>query len=132
MANNYYGTSPAEGKELAYDLRQILAYQLGEIRKELLIARYEKNYPKWYGLIDSLYIEVENKLEDDEKKTYNDLLKDLNKSINESPQAYNNKDSDLILDANKIYGGLKTLNIWMNKVMNKYDMFGSKDFDEGL
>ena len=122
-----YETDPS--KILAFDLRQKLAEHLGEIRLGILRARYNREYFTWLNLIDSLFIEISQKLSSDEKKDYNKLLENANAVINNNQMAYNGNKK---INGSKIYSEIRTLNIWVNAKMEKYDMFGSKQELERL
>ena len=128
--HNYYGRGEEEKKELAYDLRQKLAELLGKLREEITIARLNRDYPRWINLLDSLYIELTKKLNEEEMDEYNKLLKKAVKIIKENPKAYR---GELKLnEGDVIYNALREIDIWINIKMEKYDMFGSKWEEEGL
>jgi len=126
---NYDYESDGDPKVLAYDLRQKLAEQLGAIREQIIESRLSRNYPRWFILLDSLFIEVSKKLSDDEMNDYNNRLIKVNEAIRKTPQAYANVNSQL---GEEIYLRLRDLDIWLNRKMEEYDMFGSKDEDIGL
>jgi len=115
-------------KELAYDLRQKLAEQLGELRAGILEARSLRDYPRWLSLMDSLFIEISQKLGDKEMGRYNEIMVEINETTKNNHAAFNNPK----LNGNDIYLSLRKMNIWLNKQMEKYDMFGSKPELEGL
>jgi len=118
----YKNYGQEETKELAYDLRQDLAKQLGSIRAEIIEARKKRNYSEWLNLLDSLFIEISQKLTKDEIKEYNFLLKKINEQIEKNPTAFN----DGGMNSEGIYITLRAMSIWINKKMERYDMFGSK------
>jgi len=126
--NNYYSDSSSEGekKELAYDLRQVLAQHLGKIREAIIESRIVRDYPRWFFLLDNLYIEVSKKLNDDEMKEYESLFIKANKIIQGNPKGYE-KGSQNGAD---VYSSLKRIDIWLNRKMEQNDMFGSKEMDE--
>ncbi len=117
-----------EINQLQYDLRQRYAEQLGEIRVAILAARKERRYSDWFELLDSLYIEVCQKLKDPEKKQYNELIIKANKVISENTMAYTNGGSR----NDKLYFILRKINLWLNKVMEEKKMFGAKETFDGL
>ena len=111
-----------EPKELAFDLRQKLAEQLGEIRREIIEVRLKKDYKTWLDLLDCLFIEVSKKLTDAEMKEYDDNLKKANEIIKKNRRAFIGETKD----GKEIYAILKKIDIWINRKMERYDMFGSK------
>jgi len=66
MVDNNFG----ETKELAYDLRQRFALQIGDIRQKIIESREDKDYPRWFNQLDALFIEISHKLDQEEKKYY--------------------------------------------------------------
>jgi len=117
-----------ESKDLAYDLRQVLAKQLGDLKERINEVRLEREYSKWLFLLDSLFIEVTKKLKPEEMEEFNLLMEEANNIINKNPEAYNGKgDAEGI-----VYLAIRKLDIWLNRKMEDYHMFGSKEDDEGL
>ncbi len=114
-------------KEIAYDLRQRYATQLGDLREKILIARNDRKYKDWFNLLDSLFIEISHKLDDKEKKQFNTMVTKLNTVIKTNRGAYNGKG-----ESSEIYTNLKSMNIWLMKMMEDKDIFGSKYIDDGL
>ena len=114
-------------KEIAYDLRQRYATQLGDLREKILIARNDRKYKDWFNLLDSLFIEISHKLDDNEKKKFNEMVTKLNTVIKVNRGAYNGKG-----ESSEIYTNLKSMNIWLMKMMEDKDIFGSKYIDDGL
>lgn len=115
--------NPDESKQLAFDLRQGLAKRLNEHQDAIAKARVEKNFELWLVLLDSLYMEVAKKLEEEEMATYETLLQNVNSSIEENPNAFSKPD----LNGKNIYSALKSLNVWLERKMEKYKMFGGVD-----
>lgn len=116
-----------ETNQLTYDLRQAYAQQLGEIRLGILLARKERDYKTWKELLDSLYIEVSTKLNDEDAKEYNAMIIIMNKIINSNYKLYiENKPLP------ELYMVLRKINIWLNKKMDQYKMFGAKETFDGL
>ena len=118
-----------EKEALAYDLRQKLAELLGKLREEVTIARLNRNYPRWLNLLDSLYIELTKKLSDDEMEEYDKLVEEAKKIINNNPKIYK---GEIKKDNDEVYGILKKIDIWINRKMEKYKMFGSAPPTEHL
>jgi len=116
-----------EANQLTYDLRQAYAQQLGEIRLGILLARKENDYKMWKELLDSLYIEVSTKLDDNDEKEYNKMIIEMNKLIEQNSKLYNDKKNIPTL-----YSSLRKINIWLNKKMDQYKMFGAKETFDGL
>ena len=116
-------------KELAYDLRQNFALITGEIKKSIVTARVEQNFPTWYSLLDCLFIEISKNLIPKELKEYEILNKKAIKIFSENQNIYLKK---TINGREIVYNILRELDMWLNKKMNEKNMFGSKDLDEGL
>ncbi len=123
--NSNYG----EGKELAYDLRQRYAMELADIRASIIIARNKLDYPNWYALIDSLFIEISPKLKDTEIEEVNKTMNKINKIISKNRKVYS---GSVRGSQGLIYSELKSLSMKINKYMEKYEMFGKRGFVEGI
>jgi len=118
----------SEEKEVAYDLRQRYALQLGDIRQKIIESRQERNFPEWFSQLDSLYIEISMKLKKEQKKEYKKISGELNVVIKNNKIAYTNKKAD----GREISSKLREINIWLNEMMEEYNLFGSKFQDDGL
>jgi len=129
MAYFYNFGRMEEKKELAYDLRQKLAELLGKLREEITIARLNRDYPRWVNLLDSLYIEITKKLSDAEMKEYENLKEEASEIIKQNPKIYK---GEIKKNSDEIYPALRKIDIWINRKMEEYDMFGSKWEEEGL
>ena len=116
-----------EPTQLTYDLRQAYAQQLGEIRLGILLARKENDYKTWKELLDSLYIEISTKLNNVDEQEYNKMIIKINKLIKNNLKLYNGKKY-----IPSLYSSLRQINIWLNKKMEKYKMFGAKETFDGL
>jgi len=125
----FYPNPPVEEKELLYDLRQAFVIITTEIKKEIVIARTNKEFPRWYNLLDSLFIEVSKNLSDKEIRAYEKLNLDVLKILNKHSASFMKKSSQ---NANEVYSALRTLDLWLNRKMNEKNMYGSKDMDDGL
>ena len=125
----FYPNPPVEEKELLYDLRQAFVIITTEIKKEIVIARTSKEFPRWYSLLDSLFIEVSKNLSDKEVKAYEKLNLEVLKILNKHSASFMKKSSQ---NANEVYSALRTLDLWLNRKMNEKNMYGSKDMDDGL
>ena len=119
MADKYN----SEVKEIAYDLRQKYALQIGEIRDRIIKARDERNYSEWYNQIDSLFIEVSMKLSKEEKDEWKEASGKMNALILKNKLVYEKNQGD----GRSLYSQLKIMNVWLNEMMEKYDLFGSLD-----
>ena len=124
-----YYTQPSEEKELLYDLRQAFVIITTEIKKEIVIARTNKEFPRWYSLLDSLFIEVSKNLSDKEVDAYEKLNLDVLKLLNKYSSSFMMKSNN---NSNEVYSALRTLDLWLNRKMNEKNMYGSKDMDDGL
>jgi len=116
-----------EPNQLTYDLRQEYAKQLGELRLGILLARKDRDYKMWAELLDSLYIEVSTKLIDEDEKEYIEKITKMNEIIEKNPKPYHNRK-----EVPGLYSVLREINIWLNKKMDKYKMFGAKETFDGL
>jgi len=116
-----------EASELTYDLRQEYAKQLGELRLGILLARKDRDYKMWAELLDSLYIEVSTKLKDIDEKEYVEMIEEMNKIIVINPKLYHGRK-----EVPMLYSALRKINIWLNKKMDEYKMFGAKETFDGL
>lgn len=125
----FYPNPPVEEKELLYDLRQAFVIITTEIKKEIVIARTNKEFPRWYNLLDSLFIEVSKNLSSKEIKQYEKLNIDVLKILNKHSASFMKKSSQ---NANEVYSALRALDLWLNRKMNEKNMYGSKDMDDGL
>lgn len=118
-------------KELAYDLRQAVAEIIGEVLKQITIARLQRQYEMWMNLIDNFHTEVSMKLSDKEQDEY---MTKWNETIeiclanNAVFQGFS-KDTE---GHSKVYGAIKELEMWIKKKADKHDIFGSKRNTEGL
>ena len=79
-----------DDKTLAFDLRQIYAQDLvGDICKKIKDARLISNYPLWFELInDNLFVEVNQKLSETERKKYKEQVEKVKKIIKDNEAAY--------------------------------------------
>lgn len=125
----FYPTPPQEEKELLYDLRQTFVILATEIKKEILIARTSKDFPRWYTLLDSLFIEVSKNLSKTELEEYEQLNLKVLEQLNKFSSSFMMKTSK---NSNEIYSALRILDLWLNRKMNDKNMYGSKDMDDGL
>lgn len=63
-----------EGTELAYDLRQIYAKLVGDHLNDIASARKADNYSVYFKSLKDLYIIVQHKFSDDDRKEYKVLM----------------------------------------------------------
>ena len=125
----FYPNPPQEEKELLYDLRQAFVIITTEIKKEIVVARTAKDFPRWYNLLDSLFIEISKNLGDKEVNEYEKLNLEVLDVLNKYSSSFMMKSSN---NANDIYSALRALDLWLNRKMNEKNMYGSKDMDDGL
>ena len=118
-----------EEKELLYDLRQAFVIITTEIKKEIVIARTNKDFSRWYDLLDSLFIEISKNLSEKEVKEYEKLNEASMEKLNEFGLSFLNKSQK---NSNEVYAILRNLDLWLNRKMNEKNMYGSKDADDGL
>lgn len=118
-------------KELLYDLRQYYARIVGEILIQIATARKEKRFMDYYDWLDSLYTEINQKLDVDERKEYLNVLKETQDVINKYEQVYLGK-LDKNDAKNEIYNALNELDMWLKDKMEAHGLYGRKFDDEGL
>ena len=118
--------------ELAYDLRQTYAEIVGVVLKRIVNARYSKNYVEWYHSLEDLFMEINQKLTPEEKKEYQNNIRETNKILNKWSKEYTHKGTEregLIA----IQKTLRELELWLRERMEDHKMFGAKDVeDDGL
>ena len=120
-----------DDKSLAYDLRQIYARIVGEHLVEVANHRKAKSYPGWFNALDNLFIEISQKLDEDEMKEYKELKTETIKLINENRQIYigNSHDPKRVAI---IVNALRDMDIWIKHMMEEHGMFGTRRYEEGL
>ena len=125
----YSKEQEGEEKELLYDLRQAFVIITTEIKKEIVIARTTKDFPRWYILLDSLFIEVSKNLSNKEVDEYEELNNEASKKLTTYGSSFLKKSN---LNSNEVYAIIRKLDLWINRKMNDKNMYGSKDADDGL
>jgi len=125
----YSKEQEGEEKELLYDLRQAFVIITTEIKKEIVLARTEKDFPRWYILLDSLFIEVSKNLSNKEVDEYEELNNEASKKLTTYGSSFLKKSN---LNSNEVYAIIRKLDLWINRKMNDKNMYGSKDADDGL
>lgn len=126
---DYYQQTQAEDKELLYDLRQAFVIITTEIKKQIVLSSVEKDYPRWYDLLDRLFIEISKNLSDKEVEKYEELNQEMLKILNQYSASFMKKTNR---NSNEVYRALRTLDLWINRKMNEKNMYGSRDADDGL
>lgn len=132
----YYGKfnqdSFDKSAELAYDLRQTYAEIIGVILKRIVEARYTNDYSLWYKALEDLFIEVNQKLTEQERKDYDERIMETNKILNQYTKVYQRKErsKEGLVAIQKTLRGLE---LWIKERMEDHKMFGAKDTeDDGL
>jgi len=125
----YYKEPEPEDKELLYDLRQAFVIITTEIKKEIVLARTEKDFPRWYTLIDSLFIEVSKNLSEKEVDEYEKMNNNAATELSKYSLSFLKKSNT---NSNEVYAIIRKLDLWINRKMNERNMYGSKDADDGL
>lgn len=118
-------------KAPAYDLRQIYAELIGNTIREIMKYRSNRDYKDWYEELDGLYIDVSCFIADKkENEYYFKLAKELNELIRKNPKAYTSRE----IESYEIHKRLRQINIFLMKMLKKYDLLGNKpdDYEEGL
>ena len=125
----YYKEPEPEDKELLYDLRQAFVIITTEIKKEIVLARTEKDFSRWYTLIDSLFIEVSKNLSEKEVDEYEKMNNNAATELSKYSLSFLKKSNT---NSNEVYAIIRKLDLWINRKMNERNMYGSKDADDGL
>jgi hypothetical protein len=126
MAWNYnYGAEDSE-KVTIWDLRQIYSEIVGSLLKEIYLARRKRSYTEMFDLYDDLHTQINQKLNDKERKEYRDKLKTLHDVINKYPEAYVGRSKNPQHNY-EIKLALKELEMYLYNLMEKHKMFGAKE-----
>jgi hypothetical protein len=122
-----------EDKTLIYDLRQIYAKDIiGNTLLQIKMARTSENYPLWYhSLKRDLLTEISQKLTDIEINQVKEKIEQVKKVLVKNSESYIGKHKDanaheLIEDC------LCELEMLMTGLMERHNMYGNKEDDEGL
>ena len=120
-----------DNKDMAYDLRQKYAEIVGSILEEIAFSRKEKRFFDWFNWLDDLHTEIHQKLNQKEREEYKEVLNDTINILNQHSSIYLGTSKDAKgMDAVK--KALKELNLWLRDRMETHNMFGAKDYEEGL
>ena len=128
---NDFNRDNFEGQEIPYDLRQKYAEIIGISLTKIFMAREERDYQKWFSLLNDLHTEIHQKLKPDEREEYNTKLNECVGELNKNSNAFKGLDKDAEKNY-KVYLALKKLELWLRDMMEKHNMFGSKRDVEGL
>lgn len=120
-----------DSKELAYDLRMKYAEIVGSILEEIAFARKEKRFEDWFNWLDDLHTEINQKLNKAERIEYKQILSKTINVLNKYSPIYLGKSKDPE-GMDIVHNALKELNLWLRDRMEKHNMFGAKDYEEGL
>lgn len=126
-----YDPSLNPKKELAYDLRQIVAEIVGELLMNITAARLERRYPDWMNLLDNFHTEISMKLNKAEEKEYISKWNETMQHVQTFRAVFEGYSQDH-LGHSEVYGKIKLLEMWLRKKADKHDIFGSKRSSEGL
>lgn len=116
--------------EMAYDLRQIYALEVGRHMQEITDARKSNNFYLWYKNLEDLKTEIAHKFKEEDEVEYTKLKHNIKSLANKYLQAwsgspYKQKESEEIDQA------LRKLEEFLYKRMQEAGMFGSKPWDDG-
>lgn len=121
-------------QNMLFDLRQTYAMQIiTPILIELEYHRGECNFMKWFEtLTDKLYVNVYQKINDDERKEYKQKLSETVKVINANTSVFKGINKD---ELKKYYvkEALKELELWLKAKMEDKGLYGKGseyDWDE--
>lgn len=119
---------------MLFDLRQTYAMQiLTPILLELELYRGESNFMKWYEtLTDKLYVNVYQKMDDNERNEYKIKLNSTIKVINENVNVFKGFSKE---EQKKhcVKEALKELELWLKSKMEDKGLYGKGseyDWDE--
>ena len=117
--------------ELLHDLRAWQANILGFILSKVAEARDQRDFDKYFSLLDDLYTRIAYKLIEKEIKEYLELRKKAIETLNKYSQAYKGKHitpeaAENILDA------LGKMDIKIISLMDKHKFFGKAYMPGGL
>lgn len=115
--SNSSNDSP-EGTELAYDLRQIYAKLVGDHLNDIASARKADNYSMYFRALKDLYIIVQHKFSDDDRKDYKVLMTKASEIANKYSMEFTGEVKDSKNCA------------MIEEVLNEIEMFLYKKTDE--
>lgn len=124
MGPNYYDSGSSE---LIWDLRQTYAEIVSEILRNIANARSNEDFPTWFNLMDDqLYVEINQKLTEKERKRYVEIKNTTLGILNKFPVAFKVKQAKPN-ERYQIKQELKTMEMWLRDMMEKHKMFGAKE-----
>ena len=121
-------------KQPIYDLRQIYAKDLlGDTLKKIKVAREERKYSLWFGLIRwDLFADLYQKFDETELELVENKIKEVKTVINKYQQAFLNKSTNPE-DNEKVIQAIWDLEVLMKNLSEEHSIYGKKEWeDEGL
>jgi len=127
MSDDNYTSNP----DMPYDLRQ--TYAMGILTPILLLIEEHRNkneFMQWYDVMTmSLHTNINQKLDDDERKEYTEINKKTVEVLNKHPNVFSGKDRTP-LSVSIVKQALKELEMWLKDKMQSHGLFGSGYFDD--
>jgi len=122
-----------DDKTLIYDLRQVYAKDIiGNTLMQIKMARTSENYPLWYhSLKRDLLTEISQKLSEKEINEVKIKINEVKKVLTQYSEAYLGKHKDANAHET-IEDALCELEMLMTGLMEKHNMYGHQEDDEGL
>jgi hypothetical protein len=114
-----------ENPQILYDLRQTYAMSiLTPILLDIEELRNENQFVGWYErLTFSLYTNLHQKLNDNEREEYKELYNLTNEILNKYPECYNGKEKN-IEKIYKVKQAILKLELWLKNKMEEKGLFG--------
>lgn len=126
-SDNDYTANP----DMPYDLRQ--TYAMGILTPILLLIEEHRNkneFMQWYDVMTmSLHTNINQKLDEDERKEYEEVNKRIVEVLNKYPDAFSCRDKTP-MHVSIVKQALKDLEMWLKDKMQKHGLFGSGYFDD--
>lgn len=121
-----------EQKELAWDLRVTYTQVVGTISIKIAEARENRDFQRWFNLLEDLHTEINQKLTEKERKEFEEkILNDCLNILGKNYEAFMRKSQDP-KEVTTVYRSIKKVEMWLKQKMDGHNLYGSKDRDEGL
>jgi hypothetical protein len=129
MAKDYENFN--EKPEMAWDLRLTYAMKiLTPILESIEYYRTNSNFQKWFDYLDlHLYTNINQKLRDEEKEEYIELVKKTITELNKYPDAFAGTSKDM-KEIYPVRNALRNMEMWLKQKMEENNLFGGgSDYD---
>ena len=121
-AEDQFSSNP----DMPYDLRQ--TYAMGILTPILIsieMHRTKNEFSQWFDCLTmGLHTNINQKLDEDEKKEYTKIETKTIETLNKHPSVYQGKDKSA-LQVYEVKIALKQLEMWLKDKMQKRGLFGS-------